>query len=188
MKKFLVRFSVSIFIIICAGFSLVSNVWAPEKQGFISDSFSYVMVKNLLDLQEDKSTRGGLSVYREWADEVYPVLEKKKLNDKEMKAYFLVVFVTEARAKVHTSEYISETIIQRLEDNTDVFLKTLHDLPYLMPSVASSISGHFSTFSNAREKGKFLLKYSDTFVSYLGDRKGRDFTKFITEGMYSLYY
>ena len=188
MKKFLLSFLICIFIVLCAGFSLLTNVWAAQKQEFISDRFSYVMVKNLLHLREDKSDEGQLKDYREWADEVYPVLEKKKLSDKEMKAYFLVVLIVDARNYVHTYEYISETIVERLEDNTDVFLKTLHELPYLMPIVASPIRSHFSTFSKAPEKGKFLRKYSDTFVDYLGDRKGRDFTKFITEGKYSLYY
>jgi len=181
MKKSLIRFLVFVVITLCTGLFLVTNVSASEKQEFISDSFCYVMVKNLLKLSEDKSHDGQLRDYHQWRDEIYPILDKKKLNDKEMKAYFLILYIAKARIMVHTYEYISETIVQRLEDNTHVFLKTLHELPYLIPIVASPIRSHFAHFSMAKEKNKFLRKYNDIFVDYLGDVKGRDFAKSITQ-------
>lgn len=178
----------AIFLAFFAMNSLTS-LRADDSKFFISPDFSNIMVKNLLRIGDYKSSEGQLKALKEWDNELSNILNKKDLSKEEMKAYFLIVLIADARGKVHTNEVISETIVQRYEDNTEVFLATLHELPYLIPIVGDAMNSHFmSFFKKEKRKSTFIKKNESIILATLGNRKGNDFIKFIKDGKVNFYY
>jgi len=152
---------------------------ANEKAQAVSKDFSYMILENLLDLNEKQTPEEQVRSWREWDNATAPLLTKRKLNRGDAKIYFLIMFIVQTRSIVATEEYIAETIVQRFEDNTDVFLDTLNELPYLIPTVGSMINTHFRTFSDEKARGVFVENYKKKIMSKLGNHKGKHCIRFI---------
>ena len=161
---------------------LIHNVYAGNgKIDVFSKDFSYVMVKNLLNLSDSEDKKQKLLDWREWDKYTAEILKKEKLTNEEVKAYLLILLITDSRGKVNTSEYISETIIKRLDNNINYFMDTLNELPYFIPIAAKFINEHFITFPGVTDKQEFIDKNKGIILYKLGENKGKDFIRNISQ-------
>lgn len=154
-----------LFLLIISTTSCAGNT-QPDSEILLNRMLQIDNNRYFTKTESGESTYNSLAEYRDWENLYikYSHYDKKSktLNEHEMKILLLIGFIARNNQDAAISESLSSDLVPLFRENTAVFLKTLSELNFLVPSSCYYLNRYFGfEGKNAEQKPAFVKHYSE---------------------------
>lgn len=170
MKKYKILI---IFIAIIKLFILNDTITNAEEFGIEKEEAKIIISKLLRLYPEGLSNKDYVNELQKWIDIVEKYNSIENLSEDELKIYLFVIFVAEKSYATHSREILSKNVVNKFEQNYELFLTTMKKHSFLIETTCKMIQRHYILYDKIENTHLFSKKYNDLFVEYLGDKRGK---------------
>lgn len=149
---------------IACGVSFANGKEVNSKQ----KELSFLLDKLLSLSASPQNVQDELQEHKKWSRLFNKYHKKAVLDKKETKIYLFMIFVATEKVLIHTSEEISFKIVTKFEQQPEVFLDVLQELPFLIPSTCKAIKEHYDITNTMPDKKDFIKRNKQLFLKHLG--------------------